>query len=156
MIIRASILAALTIVLVTGAVAFSDSAHAAIVPKESPERFELMFWDSIKDSDNPADYDAYLEAYPNGRFAPLARARARSLREQQDKEREAAGPAVEDMDAEFKVLKNARLRKKPDASSENLGTLKAGESIIVTGKVIDSEWYRIETCLLYTSDAADE
>jgi formylglycine-generating enzyme required for sulfatase activity len=144
-IIRASILAALAIVLVTGAVAFSDSARAAIVPKESPERFELMFWDSIKDSDNPADYDAYLEAYPNGRFAPLARARARSLREEQAQKRESAGPAIEDMDAEYKVLKNARLREQPDATSKNLGTLKQGDRVIVTGRVIDSDWYRIES-----------
>jgi formylglycine-generating enzyme required for sulfatase activity len=135
----------LAIVFITGSVAISDSARAAIVPKESPERFELIFWDSIKDSDNPADYDAYLEAYPNGRFAPLARARAKSLRAQQAKEREGTGPAIEDMDAEFRVIKNARLREKPDASSKNLGTLKQGTRVIVTGKVTDSDWYRIET-----------
>jgi formylglycine-generating enzyme required for sulfatase activity len=134
------------IVLVTGAVGYSDTAYAGIVPKESPERFELIFWDTIKDSDNPADYDAYLEAYPRGRFAPLARARAKGLREQQATQRQAtAGPKIEDMDAEFKVLKNARLRQQPDASSKNLGTLKQGSRIIVTGKVIDSNWYRIET-----------
>ncbi len=144
--IRASILATLVIVFIAGTVAYSESARAAIVPKESPERFELIFWDSIKDSDNPADYDAYLEAYPDGKFAPLARARAKSLREQRERERRAdTGPAVEDMDAEFKVLKNARLRAAPDASSENLGTLEQGTRVIVTGKVVDSDWYRIET-----------
>lgn len=136
----------LAIALVVCAVGFSDTAYAGIVPKESPERFELIFWDTIKDSDNPADYDAYLEAYPQGRFAPLARARAKSLREQQATQRQAtSGPEIEDMDAEFKVLKNARLREKPDASSKNLGTLKQGLRVIVTGKVIDSDWYRIET-----------
>jgi len=136
----------LAIALVVCAVGFSDTAYAGIVPKESPERFELIFWDTIKDSDNPADYDAYLEAYPQGRFAPLARARAKSLREQQATQRQAtSGPEIEDMDAEFKVLKNARLREKPDASSKNLGTLKQGLRVIVTGKVVDSDWYRIET-----------
>ena len=144
--IRSSALVIVAIVLVASAVGFSDTAYAGIVPKESPERFELIFWDTIKDSDNPADYDAYLEAYPQGRFAPLARARAKSLREQQATERKAtSGPEIEDMDAEFKVLKNARLRAQPDASSENLGTLKQGSRIIVTGKVVDSNWYRIET-----------
>jgi formylglycine-generating enzyme required for sulfatase activity len=146
MTIRASALLVVAIVLVASAVGFSDTAYAGIVPKESPERFELIFWDTIKDSDNPADYDAYLEAYPRGRFAPLARARAKGLREQQATQRQAtAGPKIEDMDAEFKVLKNARLRQQPDASSKNLGTLKQGSRIIVTGKVIDSNWYRIET-----------
>ena len=38
--------------------------------------FELAFWNSIKDSRNPADYQAYLETYPKGKFAALARARA--------------------------------------------------------------------------------
>ena len=37
---------------------------------------ELEFWRSIQNSTNPAEYRAYLEAYPNGRFAPLARVRA--------------------------------------------------------------------------------
>ena len=138
--------AVLAIVLVTGAVGFSDTARAGIVPKESPERFELIFWDSIKDSNNPADYDAYLEAYPKGRFSPLARARAKSLRESQARERQAtAGPKIEDMDAEFKVLENARLREQPDASSKNLGTLQEGTRVIVTGKVVDGNWFRIET-----------
>lgn len=37
---------------------------------------ELAFWDAIKDSDDPKDYRAYLEAYPEGQFAALARVRA--------------------------------------------------------------------------------
>ena len=146
MTIRASLLAIFALVLVASTFASPDTAHAGIVPKESPERFELIFWDSIKDSDNAADYDAYLEAYPQGRFAPLAKARAKSLRAQQASERQASsGPQIEDMDAEFKVLNNARLRQQPDASSKNLGTLEQGARVIVTGKVVDSDWYRIET-----------
>ncbi|MCW5752449.1 MAG: caspase family protein [Alphaproteobacteria bacterium] len=38
--------------------------------------YELAFWESIRNSSNPADYRAYLEAFPQGRFAPLARVRA--------------------------------------------------------------------------------
>ena len=37
---------------------------------------EMAFWDAIKDSDRPEDYQAYLQTYPKGRFAALARARA--------------------------------------------------------------------------------
>lgn len=36
---------------------------------------EVVFWQSIASSANAADYRAYLEAFPNGRFAALARAR---------------------------------------------------------------------------------
>ncbi|MGT2493750.1 SUMF1/EgtB/PvdO family nonheme iron enzyme [Cupriavidus basilensis] len=51
-----------------------------ILPKDSDEQYELTFWDSIKNSNFPSDYEAYLKAYPNGCFAPLARARIERLR----------------------------------------------------------------------------
>ncbi|AFT88612.1 SUMF1/EgtB/PvdO family nonheme iron enzyme [Paraburkholderia phenoliruptrix] len=51
-----------------------------ILPKDSSEQYEITFWDSIKDSNYPADYEAYLKAYPNGRFATLAHARIDRLR----------------------------------------------------------------------------
>jgi hypothetical protein len=41
---------------------------------------ELAFWDAIKTSSVAADYLAYLETYPKGRFASLARARVNSLK----------------------------------------------------------------------------
>jgi formylglycine-generating enzyme required for sulfatase activity len=40
---------------------------------------ELAFWDSIKNSKSPDEYRAYLNAYPNGRFAALARVRMEAL-----------------------------------------------------------------------------
>ncbi|HJV73631.1 MAG TPA: SUMF1/EgtB/PvdO family nonheme iron enzyme [Noviherbaspirillum sp.] len=52
----------------------------AILPKDSAEQYELTFWDSIKDSNHISDYEAYLNAYPKGRFAALARARIERLR----------------------------------------------------------------------------
>lgn len=45
---------------------------------------ELAFWESIKDSADPAAYRAYLDAFPNGTFAPLARLRAAGLSGQAD------------------------------------------------------------------------
>jgi hypothetical protein len=36
---------------------------------------EVMFWESIRQSTNPADFQAYLEQYPQGTFAALARNR---------------------------------------------------------------------------------
>lgn len=40
---------------------------------------ETLFWQSIKDSDKAEDYRAYLDAFPNGIFTPLARNRIRQL-----------------------------------------------------------------------------
>nr|WP_229445274.1 formylglycine-generating enzyme family protein [Massilia sp. Leaf139] len=51
-----------------------------IVPKASPEQFELAFWNSIKDSTHASDYEAYLKAYPKGRFAALAQSRMARLK----------------------------------------------------------------------------
>jgi formylglycine-generating enzyme required for sulfatase activity len=50
------------------------------VPKNSAEQFELAFWNSVKDSKQVSDYEAYLHAYPKGRFAALARARIQQLK----------------------------------------------------------------------------
>jgi len=36
---------------------------------------DLVFWQSIQNSTNPAEYQAYLDAFPQGKFAPLARLR---------------------------------------------------------------------------------
>lgn len=36
---------------------------------------EVVFWESIKNSTNPADFQAYLAQFPNGTFAELARLR---------------------------------------------------------------------------------
>jgi hypothetical protein len=34
----------------------------------------LAFWASVKDSTNPTLLNTYLQRYPNGQFAPIARA----------------------------------------------------------------------------------
>jgi hypothetical protein len=45
----------------------------------APDR-EGVFWDSMRASSNPADFEAYLQTYPNGAFAALARSRLATLR----------------------------------------------------------------------------
>ncbi|CAM2151344.1 Formylglycine-generating enzyme family protein [Pararobbsia alpina] len=60
--------------------AAGPGAYAGVMPKDSSEQYEITFWDSIKDSSYASDYEAYLKAYPNGRFATLARARIDRLR----------------------------------------------------------------------------
>ena len=59
--------------------------------EDSPE-FELAFWESIKDSQDAAEFAAYLEKYPDGTFAALAETRRSALLEEAgsaDKEPEA-------------------------------------------------------------------
>ena len=57
----------------TGAFYFSGPDPA--VPTPDTEDAELIFWQSIAQSQNCADYQAYLSTYPAGRFSLLANAR---------------------------------------------------------------------------------
>ena len=52
----------------------------ALVEKEpEADAVELAYWDTMKDSDNPDMFRAYLERYPDGAFAPLAKVRLEEL-----------------------------------------------------------------------------
>jgi hypothetical protein len=66
----------------TAAAPAAAPAPVVAAPAASDPAFttELAFWDSIKTSQSAADYQAYLDTYPKGRFAALARARANSLK----------------------------------------------------------------------------
>jgi carboxyl-terminal processing protease len=59
--------------------------QAAVAPAPAftagvdPKTIELTFWAAIKDSKSPDDFQAYLEKYPEGDFAGLARIRVKQL-----------------------------------------------------------------------------
>ncbi len=62
-------------------VAVSGSARATsdnpgVVNRLDPAALELSFWETIKNSNDPADFKAYLQKYPSGTFAELAQRRA--------------------------------------------------------------------------------
>jgi adenylate cyclase len=52
----------------------SDPAVISELSTESEVALELALWDSVKDG-SPAELESYLEQYPDGTFASLARAR---------------------------------------------------------------------------------
>ncbi len=68
---------------------FHFRARGGAVPPEAPAAVpavaadaganERKFWDSVKDTRNGAELKAYLDQFPNGTFAGLARARLRAL-----------------------------------------------------------------------------
>ena len=66
------------------------AAQQAPVPQATPEQ-ETVFWQSIVDSTNPADFEAYLEQFPNGMFRLLAQNRLAAMREPAAGDRPAAG-----------------------------------------------------------------
>ena len=54
------------------------STAARSAPDPADDR---AFWEQVKDSKNPAELNAYLEQYPNGLYARLARVRLKALTE---------------------------------------------------------------------------
>jgi TPR repeat protein len=52
-----------------------------ITPADSQGASEITFWESVRNTRDPAELQAYLEAYPSGQFAPLARLRLNKLQE---------------------------------------------------------------------------
>jgi hypothetical protein len=50
---------------------------------------------------------------------------------------------IEEMDAHYKVLKNANIRSGPGTSYDIVGKLEANQSVNVTGKVIGKNWFRL-------------
>lgn len=48
---------------------------------------ERIFWQGIQNSTHPGDFEVYLQLYPEGMFAPLARARLERLRAMSPEER---------------------------------------------------------------------
>ena len=62
----------------------APSAPAAVpaAQQSSPasSQAEIVFWQSIANSTNPAEFEAYLSQFPNGVFSELAQARLAALR----------------------------------------------------------------------------
>lgn len=60
----------------------AQARRPAEAPRAAPsaeDTLETRFWNSIRGADVAADFQTYLDAYPNGRFAAQARARLREL-----------------------------------------------------------------------------
>lgn len=70
------------------------SASPQGVPAANDSAMEVAFWNTIKDSQDPRDFQAYIENYPNGSFNKLARIRISNLPDPAAKNRAVAPAAV--------------------------------------------------------------
>ena len=106
-----------------------------ILPKKSGAH-DLEFWNAIKDSTDPADYEAYLESFPEGSFAPLARLRIRQYSKAADEpqKKDEPGFEVDDMEMPYVARANANVRAEPTADSDKVGELSRGADVEVTGE----------------------
>jgi uncharacterized caspase-like protein len=96
--------------------------HSALVAKfyfgsppptgPSPEQLkEIALWESIKDSTNPASFRSYLEQYPQGTFATLARLLIDGLEKQERADRAARELELKRVEQERKAAEIARLEE---------------------------------------------
>ena len=72
---------------------FGETRAATVVVTASPEQ-ENLFWQSIMNSTNPADFESYLEQFPNGVFRSLAQNRLRVFEQAPPTDSAAAAPAA--------------------------------------------------------------
>jgi uncharacterized caspase-like protein len=150
----------------TGAVILKKAAEqpqvAAVAPSAgaSREQAELLFWDSIKDSENPATFEAYLKQFPGGIFAGLAQAKVDELKterasaetqsaarqtqpEPAPQPEEPAPLAVEELSGVYVATKSANVRAAPATDARIVAKLATDQAVDATGRVAGGEWLRV-------------
>ena len=130
----------------------------------SNQQAELLFWDSIKHSDNPATFEAYLAQFPNGVFAGLARAKIAELDSSDPAETQSAARqiqpaapepepapqveepaplAVEELSGVYVATKSANVRAAPATDAKIVAKLAVDQAVDATGQVAGGEWLRV-------------
>ncbi len=91
-----------------------EAASAEALPDSTKAALDIAFWESIKDSDNAAAFQAYLEQFPAGTFASLAKLK---LAELSSGEEVAALSAPEPEPYHGKLQAQVTLRCQPSADA---------------------------------------
>ena len=104
----------------------SPASRPTASPPASAE-LEGLFWQSIMNSTNPAEFEAYLAQFPNGVFRALAQARLAALRSAAAPP-PASGPRVEGAGAPPSGSRVSGARVSSPAAP-GLGTAAAGEMV---------------------------
>ncbi len=128
-----------------GAVA---SALNTVPSASAPDSAELVFWDSIKTSKNPGEFDAYLKQYPNGAFATLAKLKKKQLSASQTADntgRSREKFQVTFVDQDLEAIKVANVRQTPFPNAPRVARLEAGARVWAVGqtKTRGGIWYKI-------------
>ncbi len=68
------------VVAVTDSASMAPGTGTPNITLVDPAAIELSYWDTIKNSNNPDDFKSYLDKYPDGQFAALAKSRSQPSR----------------------------------------------------------------------------
>jgi serine/threonine-protein kinase len=85
-------------------------------PSDISLEAELEYWKEIKDSTEPADFEAFLQAFPGSRFAPLARRRLSRL--QGEAQARQKGDEPEPQEERTRLLADIQSAGEPNANKE--------------------------------------
>ncbi|MCL4799055.1 MAG: serine/threonine protein kinase [Burkholderiales bacterium] len=102
-------------------VAAAPAPPAPAAPARAQPEQEVVFWESVRNSANPAELEAYLAKYREGAFAPLARARLEALAEARKRAAEPAPKAASAPPAP---------ERKPAAPEQPRATAKADQEAL--------------------------
>jgi carboxyl-terminal processing protease len=123
-----------------------DTAEAA--PSKPSEQFELAFWDSIKNSNNAADFQAYLDQYPAGSFVALANNRLKALSTAKVAESDrtvapAVGVSFTAVDQIVYARNAGALYAAPDETADLISTAPPQTAVRAAGRSPDGAWWQL-------------
>ncbi len=119
---------------------------------EFSPKFEKDLWAIIKNSQNAADFEAYLDVFPKGLFAAEAKKRLSDLRGGKPKKAPAKSkPAAPQKAAEkieliwkrYEAVNSLKLHAEPNSRAKVVGSLGRGKEILVVGRVEGRDWYKV-------------
>ncbi len=105
---------------------------------------ERRLWSLVSQSDNPTDYQVFLDSFPDGMYAVEARVRLADLGGQATVAAQSKPLEVEKLEGTYVVQCNANLRQAATPKSSRIGLLLGGEDVQVTGKVKGKNWFKVK------------
>ncbi len=122
----------------------NEDPEGEITPSE--EILEEAFWNLVKDERDYEFFEAFLERFPEGQYAPNAKTRSSELAATPS----AAGLSAPDPQPEVlpgavthRVLRDANVRAGPSTAYERLTALSVGTEVEVLEPVEGGNWFRI-------------
>lgn len=114
---------------------------------------ELLFWDSIKNSNDQTEIEAFLKKFPSGIYSDLARTRLKGLAPTHTEVAlnsitapPSASSPVASKRAMMVTIRTSNLRAEPSLNAKILRVIRSGQPLSITGEVEveGKKWYRYE------------
>ena len=118
---------------------------------DNASEFEATMWNIVQKSRKAADYEAYLEVFPNGQYAGQAREALAGLRAAKPETAPRANRSIklypqeklEGIGRTYVVRTDANLRAAPGTDAQIVGRASKGETLFVLGRIAGKDWYKV-------------